>query len=109
MTEQEVKNMLAEHGYEDTILFMNPSYANAFVGVTTDGTAIYDYEQMVQCLINEDGMNEEEAIDWVDYNCIGSRDEGFPMVLNMSSPNFGFIGVKPELSVVNNDNLPNVA
>lgn len=44
MTEQEVKDALIESGFEDTVLYTNPSYSKAFVGVSSDGIAIYDRE-----------------------------------------------------------------
>ena len=38
-TVDEVKEYLCEHGYEGTIVFENPGYAEAFVGVSEDGRA----------------------------------------------------------------------
>lgn len=85
MTEAEIKETLTELGYEDTILYTNPSYAEAFMGVTSDGTAIYDYDLMVQCLMDE-GMDEMDAREWIDYNCIGSRGAGLPQILFRVEP-----------------------
>jgi hypothetical protein len=85
MTEQEIRDSLVENGFENTIIYTNPSYADAYVGVTTDGIAIYDYDRMVECLM-KDGMNEEEAIEWIDYNCVGAQGEGMPMIVNISNP-----------------------
>ena len=47
MMENELRDYLLENGYEDTVIFTNPSYSKAFIGVSTDGRAIYDYYKMV--------------------------------------------------------------
>ena len=57
-------------GYEDAIVFDNPSYDRAIIGVSDDGRVIYDYEMMIQCLMTEDGMSVEEAADFVSYNTV---------------------------------------
>ena len=87
MTDQEVRDYLIENGYEDTLLYDSPGYSEAFVGVTTDGIAIYDYERMVQCLMDE-GMDEIDAIEWIEFNCVGCKGEGMPMIINVGNPNY---------------------
>ena len=47
-----------------------PDYDAALIGVTTDGQAVYDYDRMVGCLMDEDGMEELEAMEFIDYNTI---------------------------------------
>ena len=51
-------------------MFDNPSFDNSIIGVTTDGQAVYDYEKMVEELMNDDDISEQEAIDWIEYNTI---------------------------------------
>lgn len=34
------REILAEAGYEETIVFENPDYDNAIVGITEDGRAV---------------------------------------------------------------------
>lgn len=41
-----MREALADEGYEDTVVFENPSYDTAIIGVSYDGRAIYDYELM---------------------------------------------------------------
>ena len=53
----------------DITIFTNPSFVDAFIGVSHDDRAIYDYNLMVQSLINQ-GMTDMEAIEWIDYNTI---------------------------------------
>lgn len=67
---EEIKEYLCEHGHEETIVFESPGYASAFVGVTEDGRAVYDFEKMVQCLQEEDGMEQIDAIEFIEYNTI---------------------------------------
>lgn len=75
MTLQELKEILCGEGYEDVLIFDTPDYANAFVGVSTSNRAIYDYDLMVSCLIEEEGMTEEDARDFIDYNTLGALRE----------------------------------
>jgi hypothetical protein len=57
---------------EDAVVFNNPSFDNSIIGVTTDGQAVYDYEKMVTELMADDGVSEQDAIDWIEYNTIRS-------------------------------------
>lgn len=75
MTLQELKEILCGKGYEDVLIFNNPDYANAFIGVSTSNRAIYDYDLMVACLVEEEGMTEEDARDFIDYNTLGALRE----------------------------------
>ena len=81
MTENELRDYLLENGYEDTVIFTNPSYSKAFIGVSTDDRAIYDYYKMVQCLVDNDGMTDEEAIEWIEFNCVGCYIEHGPIII----------------------------
>ena len=40
------------------------------MGISEDGRVIYNYEQMVFCLVDDDGMSEEEAADFISYNTV---------------------------------------
>ena len=64
------RDILNELGYEGAIVFENPDYDNAIIGVSHDFRVIYSFEKMVQCLVKEDNMTEEEAIDFIGYNTI---------------------------------------
>ena len=54
----------------NAIKFTNPSYDTAIVGITQDGNLIYNYEKMVECLL-DCVADEEEAIDFIEYNTLG--------------------------------------
>ena len=57
-------------GYEDVVYLTNYSYDDAFIGISEDNRAIYDYDKMVKWLVETEGFTEEEAIEWIDYNTI---------------------------------------
>lgn len=63
---------LFDNGYEDIIIFKDFSYDSALVGISNDNRAIYDYELMIEYLMEEEGWTEEESIDWLEYNTIRS-------------------------------------
>ena len=78
------RQLLVDFGYEDSIIFENPSYDAAIIGVSTDGQVIYDYNKMIGCLMDEDNMTYDEAVDFIDYNTIRAlpyADEGAPIVM----------------------------
>lgn len=69
--ECEAERILLERGYEGTVFLVNSSYDSALVGVASDGRAAYDYELMVEYLVNEEGYEDEfEARDWIEYNTL---------------------------------------
>ncbi len=70
MTQEQVKEYLCDHGWEESIVFENPSYCDAFIGATSDGNAVYDFEKMVESLMNEDDMEYIDAVEFIEYNTI---------------------------------------
>lgn len=70
MTNEEIKEYLCDRGLEDTVVFENPSYETAFIGLSHDDRPVYDYEKMIEYLVETDGMTEEDAIEFIDYNNI---------------------------------------
>lgn len=71
-----IKEQLEKYYIEDEeasiILFENPSYDDAFIGLTLDNRAVYDYDKMIECLMKEDDISYEEAIEFIDYNSLRS-------------------------------------
>ena len=55
---------------EDAIVFDDMSYDGSIVGVTTDGRVVYDYDKMVEELMEDEEWSYEEAAEWIDYNTI---------------------------------------
>ena len=70
-TLDELKEYLCDRGYEEIVVFDNPSYVTAAIGTEEiSGRVIYDYEKMVEFLMETDGMTYEDAAEFIDYNTI---------------------------------------
>lgn len=69
-TLQQLKESLCDLGFEDAIVLENPEYLAAVSGVTDDGRVVYDYDLMVRCLCENDGMTPDESIEFIEYNTV---------------------------------------
>lgn len=69
-TEDDVKELIKDFGYEDVLIFSNPDYASAFIGMSDDNRAVYDFNLMVQHLVEVDDMGEIEAVEFIEYNTL---------------------------------------
>ena len=64
-------------------------YEEAFIGTTISAfgrrqVALYDYDKCIMILMNDNDWNEEEAIEWFNFNTIGSWvGEDTPIFVNM--------------------------
>lgn len=69
--ECEAEKRLLENGYEGVKFLTNYSYDSALIGVSDDNRAIYDFDLMVQWLIEHEGFEDEsEAVEWIEYNTL---------------------------------------
>lgn len=68
---------------EDAIVFDNMSYDGSIVGVTTDGRVVYDYDKMVEELMEDEQWSYEDAVEWIEFNTIGGIpcDENAPIIM----------------------------
>ena len=73
-------DLLIEKGYEDVIVFRNPDYTTALIGLTLQGNAVYDSDLMLEWLIEQEEMTAEEAEDFICYNDSFYYGEGHPIV-----------------------------
>ncbi len=64
------RDLIVENGYEGVTIFENPNYDSAIVGMSHDDRVIYDYEKMIEFLMETDGMTYDEAMEFIDYNTI---------------------------------------
>lgn len=49
--------------------------------------AVYDYDKIVDLLVERDGMEREEAIEFIDYNIDGLyAGEQTPVIVHVGSP-----------------------
>lgn len=69
---EKVEEFLNNDPERKVILFDNPSFKGALIGITTDDVAVYSYEKMVESLMKEDNISEEEAVEYIDYNTLGA-------------------------------------
>jgi len=72
VTVDDLCNALLDRSCDDAIIFRDPDYADAVIGIDDEGRVIYSYDLMVQSLCLTDGMTEEEAAEYIDYNTLRS-------------------------------------
>jgi len=74
---------LVDAGYEDVVVFENPGYDNALIGVTSDDRAVYDFDKMVEGLMAEYHIDQYEAIEWIEYNAVRALPyvDGSPVIV----------------------------
>ena len=76
------RERIEEAEYEEVITFKNPDYDDAIVGVTTKNIAVYDYDKMIEWLIEKEGMDYEEAVEFIDWNDSFYYGEGYPIIIH---------------------------
>ena len=78
------KDILMDQGFENFLIFENPDYDSAIIGITENNQVVYDYEKMIKHLMQEDDMDYEETVDFISYNTIRSlpyAGEGAPIIM----------------------------
>lgn len=72
-TRQEIQEAL-EAGDETTLLM--DGFDEAFIGwsrrINEPLLAVYDYDALIKVCVERDGMDFEEAVEYVDYNVVGA-------------------------------------
>lgn len=71
---------LIEKGYEDVIIFCNPSYDTCLIGLTAKNQAVYDYDLMIDWLIKYENMTYEESADFISYNDSFYYGKNYPVI-----------------------------
>lgn len=72
---------LLDSGYEGVTHYDDPDYEPALIGVTPDFQAVYDFQLMIEYLMEHDGMSYEEAAEFIDYSCISYRNDEGPIIM----------------------------
>lgn len=67
---QSAAERLVDAGYKDVVILENYGYDDALIGVTEDDRAVYDFDKMVTWLVETEGMEPLEAIEWIERNTI---------------------------------------
>lgn len=74
-----------ENEVEDVIVFDPQDELNkAIVGITDQNQAVYEYDKLLEAMMEAEGWDEEEAADWISYNTLRDysyRERG-PIVYN---------------------------
>lgn len=84
-TLDDIKQLLCARGMEESIVFENPDYVTAIIGVSEDDRVIYDFDKMVEYLMKTDDMSFEDACEFIDFNTIRAlpyMGEKAPIVMN---------------------------
>ena len=56
---------------------------DAIIGVSHCGSLCYSYSKLLDIFTERDKMTQEEAVDWIDYNVIGTMGgKGFILVFD---------------------------
>ena len=61
----EIKEILKERGSHDAILFGDPSFSQAIIGISGEGRVVYSYEKMIDCLKISHSLSNEEAVEFI--------------------------------------------
>lgn len=80
----DAEERMLKNGYEGVKFLTSFSYDDALIGVTDDNRAVYDYEKMVQWLVDNEEFSYEEAAEWIDYKTIQAipyMGEGAPVIM----------------------------
>lgn len=72
MVKMEIRDELPEN----SVVFDNPSFDNSIIGYDSDGRVVYSFDDMVKELMDDEKMSELDAIEFIDYNTIGSLPNG---------------------------------
>lgn len=72
-TRKEIEDDLL--GMDESALLMD-GFDEAFIGfsrrINEPLLAVYAWQKMVDVLIERDGMDYDEAVEYIDYNCLGA-------------------------------------
>ena len=65
-------------------LQLDPRYFDeAVIGISfsCDCVLVYDYDMIIELLVENEDMDHKEAIEHADYNILGSKGEHFPIYI----------------------------
>jgi hypothetical protein len=73
LTREDIQEYLESRG--ETVLLCD-GFDEAFIGlsqrINEPLCAVYSYEKMVDVLMSRDGMDYEDAVDYLDFNVVGA-------------------------------------
>lgn len=74
-----VEERLLEFGcdLDEIVVFRNEDYETALIGVSDDNRAVYDFDLMVEYLINKYGWSDIESVEWIETNTLPALPYGW--------------------------------
>ena len=75
---------LAEINADAIVLEPQSTFNRAIVGSDTDSRLVYSVTKIISALVDEDGMDEQEALEWFEFNTLGT----FSGMDNINKPIF---------------------
>ncbi len=66
------REKLLNYGYDDVVYLTNYGYDDALIGVSTNNCAVYDFDLMVRSLVEKEGFELDDAIEFIEYNTVRS-------------------------------------
>ena len=69
MTYEEVCKYAEDQEIELKV-FSNPSFNNSIIGISYDGRVIYDFDLMIEDLMEEENIDFEDALEFIEYNTL---------------------------------------
>jgi hypothetical protein len=84
ITRKEISDMFEDMG--ESALLMD-GFESAFIGhsqrINEPVLAVYSRAKMVEVLMSRDGMTDDEAEEFIEYNCVGAWvGEQTPIIVN---------------------------
>jgi len=82
-TIEEVRAYIEDMTDETVSIFDNYDYATAFIGLSLDNRAVYDFDLMVIHLMEKENWDVTDAMEWISYNTIRSLPymENSPIII----------------------------
>ena len=72
-TEQEyILDQVSEINPEAIVLEPRSTFNRAIIGADPDGRVVYSSNKIIRAFMDEDGMSEEEAVEYFEYNTLGA-------------------------------------
>ena len=72
-TEQEyILDQVSEINPDSIVLEPRSTFNRAIIGIDPDGRVVYSSNKIIRAFMDEDGMTEEEAIEYFEYNTLGT-------------------------------------
>lgn len=65
-----------DRGYDDVIILGDAYTEKALLGISSDRRAVYDFDTLLELYVTEEGWTQDEAIEWIDINLLGSKIDG---------------------------------